>query len=301
MIDNVLKLANEFMENPQHVSIDEESIEQYSKRLLSCGEINNPPTLMGPPDIPFFGEELDRKQQIIFYELLAGAVNYKYWYGKYNIRPNGSCANHMYKMLDDAFRGVANPLNFTERYVSTVISLFSQNLIRERFPMCRKRIEHLKEIQDGGYDYVDIVAAVVADGNDNVNYGIKHLVSTFPGYAQDMFLKRAFLFFMMLHRRMGWFKDGIFELPIPADYQIPKILRVEGCIEYQSKLGHEIQNGNLIPKGSLQECEIRAASIIACQKIASYCKIAPCDVDNYIWMNRGMYDVPFHLTMTTDY
>jgi len=117
----------------------------------------------------------------------------------------------------------------------------------------------------------------------------------------DIFLKRASLFFMMLHRSMGWFKNDIHKLPIPSDYQIPKMLEWLGCIRYYGSLKNDIKEGKLIPEGSLMECEIRAASIIACKKIADRAGCSPNDVDNYLWLNRKDCNNPFHLTITTNY
>ena len=145
------------------------------------------------------------------------------------------------------------------------------------------------------------LAEDILDETEDVEMWLKIVVESFPGLAQDMFLKRASLFFMMLFRRMVWFKHSIHKLPIPADYQIPKILESEGCIQYSSKLKNDITEGKLIPKGSLMECEIRAASIIACQQISQGCNVTMCAVDDYIWMHRKEYDMPFHLTITTDY
>lgn len=303
MFKLVLDLAHEFMEEPAHVAVNDDGIEKYCQKIEK--EIPEEPYFIGAPEIPLFDDELEQMKQIVLYELLASSVNYKYWYGKYDVRPHGSSANHMYKMLDDAFKEGLLPSSgtVTHAYVEQVIHRFTNNLLHERFPMSRERAEHLKEMMhdNQAYTFIGEVAFCIAEGHKGMTYLLERLVINFPGFAEDIFLKRAFLFFMMLFRRMEWFKHEIHELPIPADYQIPKILQKEGCLVYSSKLYNDIQEGKLIPKGSRRECEIRAASIVACEKIAKQCNVPMCFIDDYIWMNRKEYDIPFHLTVTTDY
>ena len=61
------------------------------------------------------------------------------------------------------------------------------------------------------------------------------MIKLFQGFSSDVFLKRTSLFFMQLYRKFGWYKDDLMQtLFVPADYQIPKILRHFECIEYAS-------------------------------------------------------------------
>jgi hypothetical protein len=116
-----------------------------------------------------------------------------------------------------------------------------------------------------------------------------------------MFLKRAFLLATELHRGAGWFGPDMRGVPIPADYQVPKVLRRLGCIVYSDELSGAVEKGVQIPRGSAMECEIRSASILACDMIAEAADMDPCDVDSWLWNNRNNHEEPFHLTATTDY
>ena len=42
-------------------------------------------------------------KMFIGYQLMASAVNYCYWYGSHNFRPNGANSTEMYKLLDSSF------------------------------------------------------------------------------------------------------------------------------------------------------------------------------------------------------
>jgi hypothetical protein len=126
------------------------------------------------------------------------------------------------------------------------------------------------------------------------------LVKNIPGYASDLFLKRAQLFIMQLHRKLGIL--DVDKLTVPADYHIPRILRSAGCISYSGSLVDKISNQEIIPKGSHYETCIRATAIIACDYIAEKLGITPMQVDDILWQKRREFTIyPFHLTVTTDY
>jgi len=57
----------------------------------------------------------------------------------------------------------------------------------------------------------------------------------------------------------------------------------------------------LISEGSLMECEIRAASIIACGLIADRAGCTCEVVDKYLWSRKEENLNPFHLTITSSY
>jgi hypothetical protein len=127
------------------------------------------------------------------------------------------------------------------------------------------------------------------------------MVQIFPGYASDIFLKRAMLFFAQLNRKFGWFEEALKTAPVPADYQVPKMLEHYGILDYDEDLYFAIENEIQIPKGSLAECEIRAGTIISCMLLCRETGWGMPDVDGYFWLRRKEAQNPFHLTVTTDY
>jgi hypothetical protein len=146
--------------------------------------------------------------------------------------------------------------------------------------------------------FADMVSAREYSGEELFN----NLVLMFPGFASDQFLKRASLFFIQLYRKFGWFKDDLMvTLFVPADYQLPKILRHFGAIEYSPELEWLVDNGRLIEKHSLMELQIRAATIKVCTMLQYATGFNIADVDTYLWTKRKLVDKPFHLTYTTDY
>jgi hypothetical protein len=116
-----------------------------------------------------------------------------------------------------------------------------------------------------------------------------------------MFLKRASLFFLQLYRTLGWFEDAMRYLPVPADYQVPKMLRHFGCFTYLDPLRTMVEQGALIPSGSLWECEIRAATVVVCKFLQIQTGWNVSEIDSWLWLRRKECTDPFHLTVTTDY
>ena len=138
------------------------------------------------------------------------------------------------------------------------------------------------------------------DVND-VDFLMNIMVQLFPGYASDIFLKRACLFFAQLNRKFGWFEKDMYDLPVPADYQVPKMLEHHRILQYDVSLQQAIDDESQIPKGSLVECEIRAATIVACRQLGKETGWSMPQIDGYFWLRRKEATNPFHLTVTSDY
>ncbi len=306
LINGVMDLSHEFMEYSKFVTIDGAKINVVAEDLKKSIEEQSEFWLGYPK---WFEPEVRSKEEIDYmllcYELMAGAVNYQYWYGKSDIRPNGSGATLMYELLDESFERAGSMHTIRHRVVCKDAAMRFMSLIAlYRLPNADKRIAHVKEILDtmeDGHNDISYMVLSIHDGTMGVDDFLKEVVTSYPGYAGDMFLKRPFLLAMMLYRRVKWFEDDIPLLPIPADYQIPKMLRWKRCVKYSHELNNMVTNSILIPSGSLIECEIRAASIITCEALANRAGVTMCDVDTYLWLNRKKCTDLFHLTITTDY
>lgn len=306
LMDSVFDLSNMIMKDPQFVSFNPSQTTLVAQEIKEAWAIRSAEYWMG---YPIWFEEVRGKSELNYmllsYELMAGAVNYQYWCGKSDVRLNDAGATLMYHILDECFEAAGSMHVVGHRTVcEEAAKSFIKQIILYRLPDAESRIRHVKEVLDTMKDGPNVISNMVKDihaGKLRLEEFIERVVTTYPGYAGDMFLKRPFLLAMMLYRRVQWFKRDINLLPIPADYQIPKMLKWMGCIEYSKELSDMIDTNTLIPKGSLMECEIRAASILACNAIADEVDIIMCDVDTYLWLNRKKCTDPFHLTITTDY
>jgi len=282
IIESVFDLANRFMEDPEYVLINEDGIKETVSKMLKDGPM------------PFTEKKTYtdfEKHYIILEQLTGGAINYCYWYGTSNIRPLDCSSSKMFKVVEDSAK------QYLIQDFHSFFSKIKRELAKQRFPLLEERIKHINEIQDNHYHFV----TPLIKKEKSFNELFTMMIELFPGYASDMFLKRASLFFMMLYRIFGWYEEELHQIHIPADYQVPKMLNYFGCLDYSPELKEAITSNQLFPKGSQAECEIRSASIIACQKLCQKTGWNAAEVDGWFWLKRKECNFPFHLTVTTDY
>ena len=293
LIEGVFELAEQFMEKPKYLKINEEETKKVAEQMLNTG-------------IKKFPYESDGTDafEICWKELIASSINYCFFYGRSDVRPKGSSSSVMYEIVNEAFDMSVHKLDeefeplFFFRKGAYSWKEMQYGLAYNRLPLLEERLHHLKEVQENGAIYIKHLVA--SKGEDFYQF-FHDLVLLFPGFASDQFLKRASLFFLQLNRHLGWFEDAVKVLPVPADYQVPNMMRHFGCIDYSQQLYQKIWRGDLIPKHSRMECEIRAATIITARMIQELTGWSVADVDGWFWLRRKETTLPFHLTITTDY
>jgi hypothetical protein len=281
IIKNVFEVVDQALEKkPEHVWIEWKAVDRQIEKMGKDG----PPAFFEDTEQYKTGIQIE-----VLKELVASSINYCYWYGTSDIRPNNVSSTAMYECLEYAFNQCKGFDIRFDRIIYTMIELLSVN----RFPMLEERKRHLLELLNDrrAENFVHAVTTKQAD--------IDMMCRYFQGFASDIFLKRASLFFIQIYRKFGWYKD--IELPVPADYQVPKILNHFGCLQYSARLEEDIYEGKLIPKHSIEEIQIRAATIKICEKMRQELGWHIGDVDTYLWTKRKLTDKPFHCTITTDY
>ncbi|KAH7462026.1 hypothetical protein PRIC1_005899 [Phytophthora ramorum] len=128
-------------------------------------------------------------------------------------------------------------------------------------------------------------------------YLVDRFVATFPGFDDHYefhgekvyLLKRVQLAVACIHRR---FKDSdpklafadIHELTALSDNVLPCVLHALGVLEYDAELEGRINRGEELPV-SQQECELRAAAVVASDQIVTESKgrLDPLELDFYLW------------------
>jgi hypothetical protein len=293
-IESVNEVVDEFTKNPECVQIRTKNIKKLAIDIQQDIKANQLPKWVAPA---YITNEDGSISFLMLYELIANSINYCYWYGNNVFRPRGASSVKMYSLLTDSFEEM-DKLEKTGTYseklkLEIIIEKLIKKLSRERFPLLEQRIKHLNELLKKP------IAAY--DGTSKIEEMLDYIITSFPGYAQDLFLKRALLYIIQLNRLCGVFEDEMNTVPVPADYQVPKMLNHFGCIVYSLDLSERIRQGILIPEGSLEECEIRASTIKVCGMLAIEANCKPSDVDTYLWTKRKQCNKPFHLTITTNY
>lgn len=284
LIESVYDVSKDIMFNADYVFFDRDRIDEVADEIKKSDNTS------------FFEFQTSGDYNTVLIELIASSINYCYWYGKYNIRPNGSSSGVMYQTVEDAFADYDSESSTAPSFEDCINYLIELLSIR-RFPLLEERRRHLLQLTQHGNKFADLVYK----NRESVIPHMETLVSTFPGFASDIFLKRASLFFIQLYRRFGWFENDMHILHVPADYQIPKMLNDFGCIVYDDYLQELVNTNQMIPKHSQLECEIRAATVLCVQALCRATGWNVGDIDAYFFMRRHESESPFHLTITTDY
>lgn len=283
-IETVFELSEQFMKDSQYVKINEGEITLLGNKLKNT-EFKIP--LMAPKNLSYE----------VIKDILKNSINYCYWYGKSTIRPNESCASKLGNIIDECFedKDFENPKDLSSMYTK-----FLCKLTEERFPLIQERSTHIKQI----LPYVkDLSAKIIS--NDNLKRSLWEVICLSESYGSDLFLKRACLLFIELYRKYEKFRElyhsELKNFPVPADYQVPKFLEHLNCITYSRDLKRSIEDHQLIPKHSIQECEIRSATVLACKQLCDISGWTIAEVDWWLWSQRDSVKTSFHLTITTDY
>jgi hypothetical protein len=305
VVKTMWEMVDDFTENPKHVWVQEGSIEELVDAIKE-EPLDGFAAEM--PNTSYMAYE-DTIRARVAYHLIANSINYCYWYGRPEVRPNGANSVKMHKLLKLAFEQQLNEPTFM---ISNLIKVFKDVLLQERFPVMADRSRHLDELNvchDFGFfkgapiiiEFIDKMSQDIIGECESFEKWINELVKYFPGYGEDMFLKRASLVFMEMYRSDKWFKNDIKSVPMPIDYHIPNVLRHYGCISYSDYLAEKIENCELIQPNSLFECEIRACSMKACKMLAELSDRSMSDMDDFLFSRRKEPKTPFHLTITTSY
>ena len=279
---SVFEIAESFMENPRFVNINREKLNETKEDMIKLGAL------------PFYQDETSGQELLgTVHELVGGAINYCYWYGKHTIRPSDARSSLMWECVKNGFFDYTFNVNF-----DICIERLIKILAMKRFPLLEERARHLRELVPCGEQ---LALDIYNSDKVNIDPFMSTLVSEFPGYGSDIFLKRASLFFLQLNRRFGWFQEAMNTLHIPADYQVPRLMDYRGILEYDNELRYEVDTDRHIPKWSQKECEIRSATVLIARDLQVTLGWTIAEIDGYFWVGAKGIEHPFHLCVTTDY
>ena len=106
-----------------------------------------------------------------------------------------------------------------------------------------------------------------------------------PAVGDVAFYKRAQLTAAAVHTTVRPLDDAA-RLTMFADNLVPHVLRVDGVLVYDDDLLARIEREELLAPGSVEEVEIRACGVRACELVARRLGIPEMTVDFVLW-NRG--------------
>lgn len=183
-------------------------------------------------------------------------------------------------------------------------------LLRERIRNLREAGMVLKEQFDGRF------ANLVRMADYDAVKIIKLVVEHFPSFRDIAILDNKEIVFYKrpqvlqqdmayVLRSSGHELKNLNQLTVFADYKLPQIFRMYGVFDYEHSLAERIDSYVLIPQGSREEIEIRAATIWAGELIRQQIPdmTAP-DIDYSLWLLSQSIQgeaKPYHRTRTTFY
>jgi Queuosine salvage protein len=240
-------------------------------------------------------------EDVAMFVLTLDSVNFgSGWFPTLRKRPGCSGYGTVASALTDRFRArgpwAAGELRTLD--ASTVADVLGQDRDHELMALYSTALRELGAFL-GDRTALDVVAG--ADGS--AERLAEQLATGMPMYDDSGFYKRAQIVPADLDLAGVAEFDDLDRLTIFADNLVPHVLRVDGVLVYAPELAARIDSGRLLAPG-VEEREIRACAVHACEQIAARLGVAPRTLDNWLW-NRGQQPhykaVPRHRTHTTAY
>ncbi len=317
---NILNSTKSVLENARFVSLDTSKIDDLAKRiddkikegLESADE--------------HFGRAGNLKDdiQLVFVE---DVVNFCFWAEKnkekWKVEWKGRKTDGGWYSLKTCFERAINskiPI-LNPEYIASIRRKEAAEIFKGlngvEIPLLDERVNNLREagrvllekyqghfinvVEESDYDAVKLVELISKD---------------FPSFRDIAELDGQNVFFLkraqicahdLSYAITGSGKEikNIDKLTACADYKLPQILRMFGLIKYNDELVEKIDNYVLIPSGSREEIEIRAATIwgieLIRQRLNEYSAIK---IDFALWLmsqETSEQVKPYHRTYTIFY
>ena len=242
----------------------------------------------------------------VWFAIVFNSINHQYW----DLRPDGTFIRYRFNGRTGALAALTNLRLLLDRFDSMEEArsgleahpeLFSEHFgdltgLPQRFSALLQALG-----PNGLLASETLLQTALEDGILGIEQALM-LDSFLPKGFQDPFLKKAQL---VLHMAASYLTD--FDIQTQAittcyaDYQIPKVLRGLGVLEYSPELAQCVDTQILIPQDGVMENALRFATILACEQIAQHHQVDVPLLDFWLWGLRNTFSAPFHLTQTTRY
>lgn len=297
MASQVRKSANFIMESAETVKVNNEQLYELASDLSNRSAVATPWS-----EIPCHY----RGQNILDYLFALDALNFCFWPCD-SFEYENLSTNLKYMMEEDP--NSLSPESLVKMSTETVQSqIFSgkQLEIHERTRLLNEQGEKMLEFFSGDYQNL-----LLSCGN-SAEKAVELVATYFPGFRDSsIYNGRQVFFYKRAQIVVGdiWVSGAhqftdIQKLTIFPDYRIPQLLHTLGVLTYSTALENRVMSRENLPAGSVEENEIRAATVIACELIAEKLEVAPIDIDHLLWQKgEAEKDTlnPHHRTYTIFY
>ena len=316
MID-VRESARYVMENADYVAIDEKALLDLAGKLL--------PVPLPPWD--YTHHYYDGTARTVSYFLLVDALNFCFFPApRWEVIVAGERLQGYFGLtavLKEAFldgRPIDDFEHLSHIGAEEVREILHGKVPIGKIPLFPERVRIMREIgAQMTARYAGNPKRLVEAAGRSALKLVELVLEAFPSFRDEAeykrekvaFYKRAQILAGDLYgcfkgRSYGEFHD-IDRLTAFADYKLPQILRAAEVLRYAAALAERVDRKEWIPAGSAQEVEIRAATLVAVERLRDALvkrgrDILSVELDWLLWhaaQNRTM--PPHHRTLTTFY
>jgi hypothetical protein len=229
--------------------------------------------------------------RLVEYLLVLDTVNFSFW--------GGEVGGYwqLAERLRDAF--VAGTPLWDPAFLREIDAAALERLIG-RFPLLDERAAALRELGSAGDDLGSLVGSTAVE--------TARRLARLSSFDDRPFLKRAQIVPADLWGAGVRSFTDIAELTCFADYKLPQVLRHAGVVVYSERLARRVDDWVELAAGSLEETEIRAATVVAVDLIRDRLAdlgrpLVAVEVDWMLWAwSQGVFPVrPHHRTRTIFY
>ena len=320
----------------KHVHIDDQAIGRVARDLLESG---NPPGW--DADLHYRATGTDGDERTGMWLMVLDALNFCFWgqgsdpTERWRVRWKGDLVDGYVALVaaltHAAERGM--PLH-DARWLATVsnddvAAILVPEHGHTEIPLFDDRVRNLRELGRGLLPYgAHPASALLRSANGSAITLVQKIVEIFPSfndvtiwpYADTGLPQNEVRFYKRAQILVGDLAGGLAGSPLGqiddlhlltafADYKVPQILREPGVLVYNEQLAEMVDARRHIPAGDRIEVEIRAATIVACDRLVKAIQqmgraITAAELDWYLWSLSQQMPVgssPYHLTTTIFY
>ena len=318
----VLHSIRPVIENLENVSIDHVQLNTEAKKLSTVNY-----------EIKVANNQDKRPEDIIRKTMLINTLNFAFTdfesQIKYALNVGDNTFSDTDAMVYQIDQAVEVGIDFYDGHYlrditeTTFKSIFRANI---EMPMSKEKTDVLNQVgqilvEEYKGDWLNFVKSGPKKLYQNGEGLIERLVSQFERFRDTSiylgekvhFLKLAQLAFWGIHRELGKYGDFYIEdmenMTAFADYIVPVALEKMKIITYSEKLKNKIEQGVLIESDSIEEIEIRAATLFVTAQLTEEInklrlddeKIIIPQLDFKLWTDFHANKSPHHLTKTIMY
>lgn len=267
--------------------------------------------LTGPPDA------------LAQYLLLVDALNFSFWgEPKWMINADGERLDGYWALAAALKRAILDGVPLLEAKVLATLDRATLATVLDgtvEIPLLDERLANAREVGRVLLErFEGSFATALAQVGQSAEALVRLVVECFPSFddrasyagEEVRFYKRAQLLAADLAAAgavAGWHDGEAFT--VFADYQLPRVLRAFGVLEYAPVLAAAVDNRKEIAAGSPEEIEIRAATVqvgelLRSELLALGRPVTSVEIDYLLWSmaQAGLpNDRPYHRTRTIFY